>query len=105
MNKIAFIFFVLTITFSLYSCNSQQNETLENNAISKTDIAYVPQWAKEAIWYQIFVERFRNGDSLNDPTIMDIRGTYPDEIPKSWKTTPRLHCAIEKSGLIASARS
>ena len=87
MNKIAFIFFVLTITFSLYSCNSQQNETLENNAISKTDIAYVPQWAKEAIWYQIFVERFRNGDSLNDPTIMDIRGTYPDEIPKSWKTT------------------
>ncbi|MDO4624889.1 MAG: glycoside hydrolase family 13 protein [Enterococcus hirae] len=27
----------------------------------------VPQWAKETIWYQIFPERFANGDSTNDP--------------------------------------
>lgn len=26
-----------------------------------------PHWAKEAIWYQIFPERFRNGDPSNDP--------------------------------------
>ncbi len=26
-----------------------------------------PDWAKHAIWYQIFPERFRNGDSSNDP--------------------------------------
>jgi glycosidase len=27
----------------------------------------VPDWAKHAVWYQIFAERFRNGDSSNDP--------------------------------------
>ena len=32
----------------------------------------VPAWAGDAIWYQIFVERFRNGDSSNDPTAHDI---------------------------------
>jgi glycosidase len=26
-----------------------------------------PDWAKTAVWYQIFPERFRNGDPANDP--------------------------------------
>jgi len=26
-----------------------------------------PAWAKRAVWYQIFPERFRNGDTSNDP--------------------------------------
>jgi glycosidase len=26
-----------------------------------------PDWAKHAVWYQIFPERFRNGDTTNDP--------------------------------------
>ncbi|MFA6583798.1 MAG: glycoside hydrolase family 13 protein [Elusimicrobiaceae bacterium] len=26
-----------------------------------------PDWAKDAVWYQIFPERFRNGDRNNDP--------------------------------------
>src|SRR5207237_10192235 len=26
-----------------------------------------PDWAKHAVWYQIFPERFRNGDPNNDP--------------------------------------
>ncbi|MEM9798950.1 MAG: alpha-amylase family glycosyl hydrolase [Planctomycetota bacterium] len=26
-----------------------------------------PDWAKHAVWYQIFPERFRNGDEANDP--------------------------------------
>ena len=28
----------------------------------------VPDWAADAVWYQIFPERFRNGDPKNDPT-------------------------------------
>jgi glycosidase len=32
----------------------------------------VPEWAKDAIWYQIFPERFRNGDRRNDPTSADL---------------------------------
>lgn len=26
-----------------------------------------PDWAKDAVWYQIMLERFRNGDPTNDP--------------------------------------
>ena len=55
------------------------------------DISSVPEWAKNAIWYQIFVERFRNGDHSNDPTPADMKGSYPDYIPKSWKITPWGH--------------
>jgi cyclomaltodextrinase len=31
----------------------------------------VPDWARDAVWYQIFPERFRNGDPANDPTAAD----------------------------------
>ncbi len=31
-----------------------------------------PDWAKHAVWYQIFPERFRNGDSANDPGDKDF---------------------------------
>lgn len=31
-----------------------------------------PLWAKDAVWYQIFPERFRNGDSKNDPTAAEL---------------------------------
>jgi glycosidase len=55
------------------------------------EIASVPEWAKNAIWYQIFVERFRNGDPSNDPTPGDMKGSYPDYIPRNWKITPWGH--------------
>lgn len=59
--------------------------------IEKSELASVPEWSKNAIWYQIFVERFRNGDSLNDPTPSDLKGSYPVEIPEGWKITPWGH--------------
>lgn len=37
-----------------------------------------PAWAREAIWYQIFVERFRNGDPSNDPQPEFMQGPIPD---------------------------
>jgi glycosidase len=36
--------------------------------------AQTPDWAKGAVWYQIFPERFRNGSPDNDPTRMEIGG-------------------------------
>ncbi len=33
----------------------------------------VPTWARDAVWYQIFPERFRNGDPKNDPTAEEVR--------------------------------
>ena len=36
------------------------------------DMAKTPAWVKETVWYQIFPERFNNGDKNNDPV-----GTKP----------------------------
>ncbi|MDP6753825.1 MAG: glycoside hydrolase family 13 protein [Verrucomicrobiota bacterium] len=47
-----------------------------------------PEWAREAIWYQIFVERFRNGDPSNDPRPEHMQGSYPGFVPDDWKITP-----------------
>ena len=62
------------------------------DAPSKVDLKPAPtkppEWTKEAIWYQIFVERFHNGDASNDPSIQTIEGTYPRYIPDNWRTTP-----------------
>jgi len=43
-------------------------------------------WAEEAIWYQIFPERFRNGDSRNDPTADYVR--VPEKANAKWKIMP-----------------
>ena len=48
----------------------------------------VPAWAKDVVWYQIFVERFRNGDPSNDPTLHDIEGSWPHMKPDGWESTP-----------------
>ncbi|MBI4757644.1 MAG: alpha-glycosidase, partial [Chloroflexi bacterium] len=36
-----------------------------------------PDWVKEAIFYQIFPERFYNGDPSNDPANVQPWGTPP----------------------------
>lgn len=46
----------------------------------------VPVWAKDAVFYQIFPERFRNGDPENDPTRDSLE--FPERVPKSWSVTP-----------------
>ena len=72
----------------LVGCGPMQNK---NGPEVEKSLASVPSWAKEAIWYQIFVERFRNGDPGNDPTPADMSGSYPDKIPAKWKITPWGH--------------
>lgn len=45
-----------------------------------------PDWAKGIVWYQIFPERFANGDTANDPSPDKI---FPNETaPPNWKVTP-----------------
>jgi glycosidase len=48
----------------------------------------VPGWSGDAIWYQVFVERFRNGDPSNDPTAHDIEGVTDQPPPDGWRPTP-----------------
>ena len=48
-----------------------------------------PQWAKNQIWYQIFVERFNNGDTTNDPTADNIYAASNFRpVPEDWTITP-----------------
>lgn len=47
-----------------------------------------PEWFRDAVWYQIFPERFRNGDPSNDPTPGSCLGTWPYTVPGDWKVIP-----------------
>ena len=40
-------------------------------------------WQTEAVWYQIFPERFRNGDPSNDPVRDSLGGK--ERAPESWR--------------------
>lgn len=42
----------------------------------------VPAWAADAVFYQIFPERFRNGDPSNDPVRASIE--FADRAPENW---------------------
>ena len=46
----------------------------------------VPEWGKSAVWYQIFPERFRNGDPSNDPTRETLEMHFPNV--GGWRVTP-----------------
>ena len=75
-------FLPLTCALLLFAC-AKEPASVALKPAPKTP----PQWAKEAVWYQIMVERFHNGDVTNDPTIADIQGSYPGYIPDTWTTT------------------
>ena len=47
---------------------------------------FVPGWVSEAVFYQIFPERFRNGDPTNDPTRASLEDV--DSVPESWGISP-----------------
>lgn len=47
-----------------------------------------PKWASSAVWYQIFPERFCNGDPSNDPIIGDQIGCWPHDTTGPWQTHP-----------------
>ncbi len=65
----------IVIIFLLFSNLFAQNKNL------------VPEWAKHAIWYQIFPERFFNGNTTNDPKPCDLEGGWPYELPADWQTS------------------
>jgi glycosidase len=55
-----------------------------------------PAWAEDAVWYQIFPERFRNGDPSNDPTPESMEGAWPQVgaarlREAGWQPTPWGH--------------
>lgn len=82
------IYLLAVLIFNLLIINGCQDEDQARNLESPTAFDGVPEWSKNVVWYQIFVERFRNGDSNNDPTAEDIEGNFSSYIPKNWSITP-----------------
>lgn len=70
--------FFLSLALMLFVIDQQNGQAQIDKA---------PDWVSSAVFYQIFPERFRNGDPSNDPTAADIieSDTQP---PANWKITP-----------------
>lgn len=49
-----------------------------NFLIYTNEIFTIPSWVKGSIFYQIFVDRFYNGDQENDPINVHKWGNRPD---------------------------
>lgn len=79
------ILIILPLLLFFTACDNSSND-IEN--ATTTAFADVPEWSKDVVWYQIFVERYRNGDPTNDPTKKDIVGNFSSYIPENWEITP-----------------
>ena len=81
MRNLCLLFFVaILISACQQPTTNNQPKKLTGNP---------PSWAKDVIWYQIFVERFYNGDTSNDPTpeTMYAASNFI-ETPNNWSVTP-----------------
>lgn len=47
--------------------------------INEGDIFKTPAWVRDAVFYQIFPERFYNGDQSNDPENLELWGDKPEK--------------------------
>ncbi len=72
MKKFKIIIYVFSLIFFFSNFTFPQND--------------FPNWAKGVVWYQIFPERFANGDTLNDPTADKVFANQ-HKIPKGWHVT------------------
>ena len=88
MKSILIHLFALTFVLLNISCSQQNNSSKADLSANKLGKEFVPLWAKSVVWYQIFPERFRDGDPSNNPTVKDIIGADPVEPPKSWNIHP-----------------
>ncbi|MFQ5806625.1 MAG: alpha-amylase family glycosyl hydrolase [Phycisphaerae bacterium] len=58
----------ITYTFVLADPNRRVSDPdIYTARVDEDHIFRAPQWAKEAVWYQILPDRFRNADPDNDP--------------------------------------
>ena len=89
---------LFTAVLSLLTAGCRHESSLKK-------LSSVPEWAREVVWYQIFVERFRNGDTTNDPTPADLKGSYPPALPAAWAITPWNHDWYEHEAWLDSVKA
>jgi glycosidase len=73
---------LILILFLVMSTNCNNSSALKE----KKKVHNVPEWSKHVIWYQIFPERFNNGDPSNDPNAKRIAGDK--QLPENWVISP-----------------
>ena len=49
---------------------------------------FTPNWSKGVVWYQIFPDRFNNGDPSNDPKVDDQNGAFPFDATSDFQIHP-----------------
>ncbi len=88
----------LLLAVGFFSCDNstKTSETLTEETPSPINKPQIKGW-EDAVFYQIFPDRFRNGDTANDPTYEEIKGGWPDRyfpealnnrIAQSWQPHP-----------------
>jgi len=79
-SPFVYIFLVLLI-----SCS----ETNKRKTLVEEKINFgFSDWHKQVVWYQIFPDRFCNGDTTNDPKLTDQKGCWPHELIEPWQVHP-----------------
>jgi len=87
MGKILYVAVFLLITSQVFtSCDTDATEADASEDARRDSLSTVGDWAKDAVFYQIFPERFRNGDPSNDPTRASIE--LAEQAPDSWHIMP-----------------
>jgi len=85
--KVLAIYCLVLIFSTTIQCKGPNPD--KDKPVSKSDLHVdVPDWAKDAIWYQIFPTRFCNGDPDNNPTIKTLDDTWPIVQLTEWDIKP-----------------
>ncbi len=79
---------LFAMIFINYSAQTNQQKEKEMQKSDNKNENFVPEWAKKVVWYQIFPDRFRDGDKNNEPTLESIRGSYPHDYVSPWQLHP-----------------
>lgn len=80
------VYFALLASFAgVVSSCSTVPDPYKIPDIPEEKLAHMPEWAQNAIWYQIMVERFRDGDPNNQPSLKTIKGSWPHNKPDTWQ--------------------
>lgn len=76
MERLGWMFVLAVLVFS--GCDGSE-DVAEDSASAEEN------WVADAVFYQIFPERFHNGDQSNDPTRESLE--FPEIVPDSWAPT------------------
>jgi len=68
------IFLILVFILNFQCDKSKKEIQLDENL----------NWTKGSVWYQIFPERFYNGNSSNDPSVVEV----PENNNPNWRVSP-----------------